>query len=136
MNEGNRSNARTVYRMLRDRYDRGRAAEYTIQVPLSFYPVYLNSTAHIERFIVTHRECYPWAVTDMAARGTQVLSPRGFIPESVAWQLGVEQFGNKDELLAILARPVADEWRRKIEMFTDYDECARIIDAKFQEVLA
>ena len=100
------------------------------------YHEYLKATAHFERFICTHAECYPHGVIDMAARGTQVLAPPGFLPECIVKDLGIPTFSSKEELLALLSEPVGDEWNRKIDLCTDYGDVAKSMDGQFQEWLA
>lgn len=109
---------------------------FLIPFPARPYPQWIRDTSRFERFIVTHKECYPWSVLDMAARGTQVLSPPGYIPDCLVADLGVELFTSREELLAILAKPVGKEWTYKRELFTDYGDIALAMHAAFKEWMA
>lgn len=129
------SASRRIYRLARHKTDAERAAPYTVKLGYQHYTDYLAATSRIERFVLTHKECYPFGVIDMAARGTQVIAPCGFLPHSLVDELGIDVFHGQESLLNILGRPVPDTWNHKIDLMTDFTECARIIDWKFQEWL-
>lgn len=123
-------------RLVCDQADADHASADFLLVPPAPYEEYLATTGAVERFIVTHRECHPWGVIDMAARGIQVLSPPGFVPQPIVDRLGIPIFSSKEELRTILARTVGEEWNHKIDLCTDYADIAVAMDRQFQEWLA
>lgn len=125
-----------VYRLIRGGTENHPIPSWMQPIHYAPYPEYLRRTETFERHIITHIEGYPFGVVDFAARGTQVLTPPGLIPESMIADLEIPVFHNKEELRAILEKPVGEEWNRKIDLCTDYSECAKIIDQWFQDHLA
>jgi hypothetical protein len=105
------------------------------RMPYQHYPAYLASTETFERHVITHIEGYGFGIVDFAARGTQVLAPPDLIPKETVADLGIPVFRSKGELLSLLAAPVGPEWSRKIDLCTDYADCANVIDQHFQSVL-
>lgn len=110
---------------------RPRFANFT---PLEYraYVEYLAATASVERFLVTHKESYGFSVIDMAARGIQVISPRGFLPPYMVADFQIPEFSTASELFAILHRPVGDDWKNKIRFCIDYPTIAWQLDQQFQ----
>lgn len=123
-----------IYRIIRSQDKlNDKIKDYEIPLETANYPTYLEQTSTIENFIVTHHEGYPYGVIDMAARGTRVLTPPGFICSSIVQPLEIPIFNNKQELLDIVTTPIETTWNSKIDQCTDYDTIANIIDSKIQE---
>jgi hypothetical protein len=121
-----------VYRLIRGGTENHPVPTWMKSIDYAPYPDYLKATEQIERHIMTHIEGYPFGVIDFAARGTQVLTPPNLMPSSMIGELGIPVFQSREELRALLARPGGDEWNRKIDLCTDYLDCAKIIDEWFQ----
>lgn len=124
-----------VYRLIRYANDETGTPDYINLLEYLPYPAYLKATERFERHIITHIEGYGFGIVDFAARGTQVLAPPDLIPKEIVAELGIPIFRSKDELLSLLAAPVGPEWNRKIDLCTDYTDCAKVIDQHFQSVL-
>lgn len=123
-----------IYRMIRpqDKFNH-RIMDFEIPLTTSDYLTYLDHTSAIENFIVTHHEGYPYGVIDMAARGTRVLMPKGFIARCMVESLGIPTFTSKYEMLDIITAPIEPTWSNKVDACTDYDTIANEIDSKIQE---
>jgi hypothetical protein len=97
----------------------------------SYYD-WLLATATFERFIATHVESYGYGLIDMAARGMQVLAPRGFVPKPLVSDLGIVEFGSRETLSALLALPAGPRWQPKIDLCTGWGDIAQRMDAQFR----
>lgn len=118
----------TIYRMTKFEDDVELVKKYETPIATAVYPEYLNSTALIANFVVTHNESYGYGLIDMAVRGTRVMAPRGFIPKFMKQSLDVKEFRSKDTLLKIIRKPFREEDVSScVENLNSYDNIAEII---------
>ena len=110
---------------------------WVLPITAKAYPIYLDSTAHFETYILTHPGTYEHSVLDMAYRGTRVLVPcvnnTLFIAKSIIDRLGLSTFSTKDELLALIDAPINIMDKRGL--FTSISKVVSVIDAYCQRCL-
>jgi len=93
---------------------------------------YLENTSQFENFIVTHKGSYNHSVVDMVARGTRVISPRGYVPKNLVELFNIPEFDTMDEMLNVLSKPyVASEWELKRDLCTDMSDAVNIMNEQF-----
>lgn len=90
------------------------------------YPLYLDATAHFERFVPTHGESYGFSVVDMAARGTEVIAPVNYLRPGVVRDLKIKEFSSKEEMLHLLQQPY-ELPPMPPDGYTTYDAMAQMI---------
>jgi hypothetical protein len=125
----------TIYRIIRFKDEEKTIKSFEIPIPASNYKTYLAKTAHIESFIITHGECFPYGIIDMVTRGTRVLCPPKFIPSTLVDMFELPIFKNKQEFINIVTKPLEPVWSTKYQHCISYDEVAVIMDSAFQEWL-
>lgn len=105
---------------------------YERPLPPTNYIDYLSQTKTFSHFIVTHKETYGYSVIDMAARGTKILCPPGFLPDCMIKPLEASVFSTKSQMLAaIQSKGSPDVLNRCI----DHQEIAAILDRYFRQFL-
>lgn len=123
-----------IYRMLRFVNEEKNIRNFEIPINNSGYINYLDNTKHIENYVITHKEGFPYGVVDMAVRGTRIFTPPNFIPQTLIDVFGVNVFRNEEEFLEQISNPV-DEAKQKdnINKCISYDELARLIYERFKK---
>lgn len=125
-----------IYRLIR--FPDEEKSIKTFEQPLYYdsYLSYLNKTAKIENFIVTHQEGFPYGVIDFAARGTRVLVPDNkFIPQTLIDNFNIPLFKNKKDFISLLNQNIDESWNKKINSCIDFKDIVNIMDVNFQGIL-
>ena len=123
-----------IYRLIRFNNEKNNIKSFEIPIFYSDYLSYLESTSHIETFIITHYESYSYGVIDMVARGTRVFSPPGFIPKYLLETFNIPVFKNKDNFFRLLDEPIDKKnLNSKIDSCIDYFDISKEIDVFFRQ---
>jgi hypothetical protein len=118
-----------IYRMIRFNKEEIKIKSFEIPIFYSHYLDYLDKTSKMENFIITHNECYPYGVIDMAARETRILTPPVFLQPCLIRDLEIPEFSNKEEFLNIIRSPIVHS--NNIDKCTDYINIAQKIIEDF-----
>lgn len=98
-------------------------------IPHYPYPRYLHATSRFETFVVTHRGSYNASAIDMLARGTRVISPRGFLPRHNVRHFRIPEFDDTAQMLDLITQPFdAGDWLRRRAACTDLDQAVALMD--------
>jgi hypothetical protein len=125
-----------IYRLIRFKDEIKHIRDFETPILYSKFFEYLEKTDKIQNFILTHQECYPFGVIDMAVRKTRVLTPPQFVLDELECRLGLIPFNDKTQLLKALQRPVEGYWNTVDELCDDFSFIAKKMDEKLQGILS
>lgn len=73
-----------------------------------------------------------YGIIDMAARGTRIFSPFGFIQECLVKTFEILNFSNKQDFFRLLREPINNEvLNKKIDCCIDYSDISKKIHTFF-----
>jgi len=123
-----------VYRMLRFPNEKNDMLQYQKPIEYTDYLDYLAKTSGIETFVITHRECYTYGVIDMAARGTRIISPEGFLPRCLVDVFGIEEFTDENTFVELLNDEIdVNQLKENVNKCMSFDDIVLIMLKKFEE---
>jgi len=117
-----------IYRIVRTSEEKETIKSFEIPIYYSNILEYLNNTEKIEYYIITHKEGFPYGLIDMACRGTKILSPIDFLPQSMIDSFDIAIFSNKEEFF----KKLNNSKESKPNVCLSFDEIINIMDKHFK----